>query len=85
MNIPSTKQGVSEDGHGPVKNRKASLKAGLSVLVDYTGKISNLLEDFRKVERFAQSVWPARYADGYSDIYSDMKSSKKTGNSSKKT
>ena len=52
---------------------------------DCTGKISNLLEDFKKVELFSQIVEPARYSDGYSDIYSGIKSSKKTGISSKKT
>jgi len=28
----------------------------LACLVDYTGKISNLLEDLRKVEKFAQYI-----------------------------
>ena len=45
-------------------------------LVDQTPKISNLLEDIKKVERFVQSVGHARY--------SDIKGSKKTGISSKK-
>ena len=35
----------------------------MSCLVDYTGKISNLLEDLKKVDLFAQSVGPARYSD----------------------
>ena len=36
-----------------MKTEKASLER-LACLVDYTGKISNLLEDIRKVEKFAQ-------------------------------
>ena len=40
----------------------------MSCLVDYTGKISNLLEDLKKVDLFAQSVGPARYSDIYSDF-----------------
>jgi len=40
---------------------------------DYTGKILNLLEDFKKVDIFTQIVGPTRYSDGYSDIYSDVK------------
>jgi hypothetical protein len=34
---------------------KASLER-LACLVDYTGKISNFLEDLRKVERFTQNI-----------------------------
>ena len=34
---------------------KASLER-LACLVDYTGKTSNLLEDFRKVEEFIKSI-----------------------------
>ena len=49
-------------------------------LVDQTLRISILLEDIKKVERFVQSVGHARYSDAYSDI----KGSKKTGISSKK-
>ena len=45
----------------------------LACLADYTGKISNLLEDYKKVDIFAQIVGPTRYSDGYSDIYSDVK------------
>ena len=67
-----------------MKTKKASPER-LACLVDYTGKISNLLEDLKKVELFSQIVEPARYSDGYSDIYSGIKSSKKTGISSKKT
>ena len=53
MNIPPTKQGVSEDGHGPVKNRKASPKAGLSVLVEQVLKISNeFIQGFKAVMEF---------------------------------
>jgi hypothetical protein len=40
----------------------------MSCLVDYTGKISTLLEDLKKVDLFAQSVGPARYSDIYSDF-----------------
>ncbi len=38
-----------------MKTEKASL-IRLACLVDYTGKISNLLEDLRKVERFTQNI-----------------------------
>ena len=38
----------------PIKNQDKTYD--LSYLVDYTGKISNLLEDFRKVEEFIKSV-----------------------------
>ena len=58
MNIPSTKQGVSEDGHGPVKNRKASPKAGLSVLVGQTLRISNLsfIEGLLLIQSFIEMI-----------------------------
>ena len=36
--------------------KKKDKSCDLSCLVDYTGKISNLLEDIRKVERFAQYI-----------------------------
>ena len=47
------------DGPGPggrvvACTKKPALR--LACLVDYTGKISNLLEDLRKVEKFAQYV-----------------------------
>ncbi len=38
-----------------MKTEEASLER-LACLVDYTGKISNLLEDLKKVERFMQSI-----------------------------
>jgi hypothetical protein len=38
-----------------MKTEKASLER-LACLVDYTGKISNLLEDIKKVERFLQNI-----------------------------
>ena len=38
-----------------MKTEKASLER-LACLVDYTDKISNLLEDLEKLDRFAQSV-----------------------------
>ena len=44
------------------KNRKASPER-LACLVDYTGKISNLLEDLREVEKYANSVESASYSD----------------------
>ena len=37
-----------------VWTRKKDTSEEMSCLVDYTGKISNLLEDIRKVEKFAQ-------------------------------
>lgn len=37
------------------ENEKASPER-LACLVDYTGKISNLLEDLKKVERFMQYI-----------------------------
>ena len=52
---------------------KKHLQLQVLFCVDYYDKLSNLLEDLRKVERFAQSVGPVRYSDGYSDIYSDIK------------
>ena len=47
------------DGHGlggrvVACAKKPALR--LACLVDYTGKISNLLEDLEKLDRFAQSV-----------------------------
>ena len=36
------------------KQKKPALR--LACLVDYTGKISNLLEDFRKVKEFIKSI-----------------------------
>ena len=39
-----------------------------SSVVDQTPKFSNLLEDLKKVDLFAQSVGPARYSDIYSDF-----------------
>ena len=36
--------------------RKKDTSEEMSYLVDYTGKISNLLEDIRKVERFTQYI-----------------------------
>ena len=47
------------DGHGPggrvvACTKKPALR--LACLVDYTGKISNLLEDLWKVERFMQYI-----------------------------
>ena len=47
------------DGPGPggrvvACTKKPALR--LACLVDYTGKISNLLEDLKKVERFMQSI-----------------------------
>jgi hypothetical protein len=36
--------------------KKEDKPLDLSCLVDYTGKISNLLEDLEKLDRFAQSV-----------------------------
>jgi len=36
--------------------KRNSVKEFLFCLVDYTGKISNLLEDLRKVEKFAQYI-----------------------------
>jgi hypothetical protein len=59
---------------------KSAFVGRLIIYVDPTPKISNLLEDIKKVERFVQSVGHARYSDAYSDI----KGSKKTGISSKK-
>ena len=38
-----------------MKTKKASPER-LACLVDYTGKISNLLEDIKKVERFVQYI-----------------------------
>jgi hypothetical protein len=62
------------------KKRKPVNLTGFLCYVDQIPKISNLLEDIKKVERFVQSVGHARYSDAYSDI----KGSKKTGISSKK-
>ena len=62
------------------QTNKSAFVGCLIIYVDYTGKISNFLEDIKKVERFVQSVGHARYSDAYSDI----KGSKKTGISSKK-
>ena len=47
------------DGHGPggrvvACTKKPALR--LACLVDYTGKISNFLEDLEKLDRFAESV-----------------------------
>ena len=47
------------DGHGPggrvvACTKKPALR--LACLVDYTGIISNLLEDIRKVEEFIKSI-----------------------------
>jgi len=39
----------------PLPNEKASPER-LACCVDYTGKISNLLEDLKKVERFSLNV-----------------------------
>ena len=39
-----------------VTNEKQDKSCDLSCLVDYTGKISNLLEDLRKVEEFIKSI-----------------------------
>ena len=36
--------------------RKKDTSEEMSYLVDYTGKISNLLEDLRKVEIFTQNI-----------------------------
>jgi hypothetical protein len=36
--------------------RKKEKPFDFSLVVDYTGKISNLLEDLEKMDRFAQSV-----------------------------
>ena len=47
------------DGPGLVRRAVADTKKPalrLACLVDYTGKISNLLEDLKKVERFMQSI-----------------------------
>jgi len=38
------------------KKRKPVNSTGFLCCVDYTGKISNLLEDLRKVEKFAQYI-----------------------------
>ena len=38
-----------------MKTEKASLER-LACLVDYTGKISNFLEDLERLDRFAESV-----------------------------
>jgi len=38
------------------QTNKSAEEAGLFFYVDYTGKISNLLEDIRKVERFTQYI-----------------------------
>ena len=62
------------------QTNKSSFVGCLIIYVDYTCKISNFLEDIKKVERFVQSVGHARYSDAYSDI----KGSKKTRISSKK-
>ena len=62
------------------QTNKSAFVGCLIIYVDYTGEISNFLEDIKKVERFVQSVGHARYSDAYSDI----KGSKKTGISSKK-
>jgi hypothetical protein len=62
------------------QTNKPAFVGCLIIYVDPTPKISNLLEDLLKVERFVQSVGHARYSDAYSDI----KGSKKTGISSKK-
>jgi len=39
-----------------VYNKKTGKSFDFSGLVDYTGKISNLLEDLKKVERFSHSI-----------------------------
>ena len=47
------------DGPGLVRRALADTKKPalrLACLVDYTGKISNLLEDIKKVERFLQNI-----------------------------
>jgi len=37
-------------------NKKVNLDGLTFLLVDYTGKTSNLLEDLRKVEKFVQYI-----------------------------
>ena len=46
---------ISSD-YETVTKEKQDKSFDLSCLVDYTGKISNLLEDIKKVERFAQYI-----------------------------
>jgi hypothetical protein len=46
---------ISSD-YEAVTKEKQDKSCDLSCLVDYTGKISNLLDDIRKVEKFAQYV-----------------------------
>lgn len=58
-----------------IREKPADL-AGFSSVVDYTGKISNFLEDLRKVERLVQSDGSARYSEGCSNNYSDIGSKK---------
>ena len=38
------------------RHKKKDTSEEMSCLVDYIGKISNFLEDFRKVEEFIKSV-----------------------------
>ena len=38
------------------QTNKSAEEAGLFFYVDYTGKISNFLDDLEKLDRFAQSV-----------------------------
>ena len=53
MRISSSIFGIFEDER-TWKQKKPALR--LACLVDYTGKISNLLEDIKKVERFLQNI-----------------------------
>ena len=50
----SARQGVFEDEQGSTKTKKPALR--LACLVDYTGIISNLMEDLLRLDRFAESV-----------------------------
>jgi len=48
--------GFSSTNTRPRGHPYPSASEEMSCLVDYTDKISNLLEDFRKIERFVQNV-----------------------------
>ena len=59
---PSPREGVWGWGNGKkavlpsAQSRKSAVKADFQSFVDYYGKLSNLWEDLRKLEKIAESV-----------------------------